>query len=620
MDFFQAQDAARRRSRRLVFHFAAAVLSIVAVLYAVAVALTRSTGNGPVAWWQPGLFGGVAVVTLGVILGGSLFKTLSLRGGGGVVARSLGGVLVHPGTRDAAERRLLNVVEEMALASGVRVPEVYLLPEDGINAFAAGHAPDDAAIGVTRGALATLSRDELQGVIAHEFSHILNGDMRLNIRLIGLLFGILLLAVLGRGLLHSLRFSRMRSSGRGRGGGNGVVVLLAAGVALLVVGSVGVLFGRLIQAAVSRQREFLADASAVQFTRNPDGIAGALRRIGALSAGSRIANAHATETSHLFFANALRGSALDLFATHPPLDARIRAIDPSFDGVFKPAAPRPPPAPPVQPRPPPPLRPEGFLAAVAAASADAGSGAALLATIPDALRDAAHDPALAPGLVLALVAPAPATPARALAPDDAAVVARLLPETRALATATRLALVDLALPTLRQTRAADAAAFLAALDSLIESDSRITLFEHALRRVIARHHAPATRAADATILSLDALIAEVSIVLSLIARAGGEDPARIRRAFDAGAGQLGPIRDRLRFEPPPIGIQGLLADALARLERASPPLKKSLLAALARAAAEDGELRPAEVETLRAVAAAIACPAPPIARPSPAPG
>ena len=235
----------------------------------------------------------------------------------------LGGRLVNPAQPDPDERKLLNVVEEMAIASGIPVPQVYVLPEEkGINAFAAGHSTSDAVVAVTQGALRLLTRDELQGVIGHEFSHILNGDMRLNLRLMGLIFGILCLAVIGRVLLHV------------RGGGKDKNPLPLLGLVLVLMGWVGVFFGRLIQAAVSRQREFLADASAVQFTRNPAGLAGALKKIGGLSYGSKLKNAHAGEASHMFFGNGMGGSFLGLMETHPPLAERILALEPDFDGEF----------------------------------------------------------------------------------------------------------------------------------------------------------------------------------------------------------------------------------------------------------------------------------------------
>src|SRR4051794_35817745 len=278
-----------------------------------------------------------AVSTSAVIGAGSLFKTLSLARGGRAVAELLDGRLVNPNSIDTDERKLLNVVEEMAIASGIPVPQVYVMDgEPGINAFAAGHSASDAAISVTRGCMTLLTRDELQGVVAHEFSHLLNGDMKLNLRLMGLIFGILCLTVIGRVLIQT------------RGKKNPMPLL---GLALIIIGWVGVLFGRLIQAAVSRQREFLADASAVQFTRNPLGLAGALKKIGGIAQGSQLQSDRAEEASHLFFANGLNSRFFG-FATHPPLLERIQALDPSFDANYPavvlpdvPAAAPPPPLP-----------------------------------------------------------------------------------------------------------------------------------------------------------------------------------------------------------------------------------------------------------------------------------
>ena len=263
---------------------------------------------------------------------GSLYKMAQLAGGGTVVAERLGGRRVYPNTTDPVERRLLNVVEEMALASGVPVPPVFLLSEEqGINAFAAGYSPSDAVVGVTRGCAQQLTRDQLQGVVAHEFSHILNGDMRLNMRLIGVLHGILLMGLVGRELLRLVGHS---GGGRSRRN-DGAAPLLLIGLAFMVIGFLGLFIGNLIKAAASRQREFLADASAVQFTRNPEGIAGALKRIGAAVFGSKLASPRAAEASHMYFAEGIS----TLFASHPPLHERISRIDPQWDGKFPQALP-----------------------------------------------------------------------------------------------------------------------------------------------------------------------------------------------------------------------------------------------------------------------------------------
>ena len=268
MDFFGQQERAKRRTGWLVALFAVAVTLIVGMVYLAAALALRgpevASAGAPLQWWDPGLFALVAV-GVGAIVGvASGVRVLSLRSGGSAVAEMMGGRVVSPETSDPDERRLFNVVEEMALASGVPVPVVYVLPDEpAINAFAAGYALEDAVVAVTAGALHDLTRDELQGVVAHEFSHLLNRDSRLNLRLTGLIFGILALGLAGRLLL--------RGSWHIGGGkrNQGALIVLAVGLALFLTGYLGVLFGRIIRAAVSRQREVLADAAAVQFTRNP---------------------------------------------------------------------------------------------------------------------------------------------------------------------------------------------------------------------------------------------------------------------------------------------------------------------------------------------------------------
>jgi Zn-dependent protease with chaperone function len=334
MDFFEHQEVARRATGRLILYFLLAVAAIVVAVYFVVllalVFIAPDSGqpgeSNPYMEtpWHPELFAVVAAATVGVILLGSLYKTSQLASGGEGVALMMGGRLIDRQTSDLAERRLLNVVDEMALASGTPVPPVYVMDkEQGINAFAAGRNPGDAVITVTRGCLDYLTRDELQGVMAHEFSHVLNGDMRLNLRLVGILHGILIIAILGWYVLRSMRFSG-RSSRSGKGGGGAIVMILVIGLGLLVIGSVGLFFGKLIKSAVSRQREYLADASAVQFTRLPEGIAGALKKIGGRPETSRISDAHGEEISHMFFCSAAGSRRGQLFATHPPLDARVR--------------------------------------------------------------------------------------------------------------------------------------------------------------------------------------------------------------------------------------------------------------------------------------------------------
>ncbi|MEW6074668.1 MAG: M48 family metallopeptidase, partial [Planctomycetota bacterium] len=336
MDFFAHQDRARRHTGWLVFLFLLAVAGIVAAVYVVVLfalgGLAGSSGPPP-DLWDGGVLLLTAVGVLSVVGLGSAYKTAQLRAGGPAVAALVGARPVLPGTADAAERRLLNVVEEMAIASGVPVPPVFVMDrEEGINAFAAGHSTADAAITVTRGTLEQLSRDELQGVVAHEFSHILNGDMRLNLRLMGTIHGILVIGMIGWLILRHVR-----------GGKKNPLPLI--GLALFFVGYAGTFLGNLIKAAVSRQREFLADAAAVQFTRNPGGLAGALGKIAETAEGSRLHAAHAPEVSHMLFGAGTRSALGGLLATHPPLAERIRRLG----AVVEPAPRAPRGAPPAAP-------------------------------------------------------------------------------------------------------------------------------------------------------------------------------------------------------------------------------------------------------------------------------
>ena len=325
MNFFDAQSKAKRATRWLVVVYVVATLLIVAGVTAIVWAAFYNSAN-TARVTDPSLLIAAALATVALILGSTLYKTAVLSSGGGRVALDLGGTLVPPDVRDPLRRRLRNVVEEMAIASGVPVPEIYVLEsENGINAFAAGFAPTDAAIAVTRGTLELLDRDELQGVIAHEFSHILNGDMRLNIRMMGVLFGIMVIGIIGRMVLRGGYYSGISSSRRNKG----APAIMAIGLGLTLLGWIGVLFARIIKAAVSRQREYLADASAVQFTRQTSGIANALKKIGGYSGKSFFHAADPEEVSHMLFAGGLARLS-SMFATHPPLTERIQALEPSF--------------------------------------------------------------------------------------------------------------------------------------------------------------------------------------------------------------------------------------------------------------------------------------------------
>lgn len=345
MDFFARQEEARKSTAGLIFVQVLAVIAISLSIHSLVALGLCYLQDPPLPYGEMFMMTELMPYTVGIPIGiillCMLWKIYKLNQGGAAVAESVGGVEVKPNTRNFHERRLLNVVEEMALASGVRIPRVYVLRgEEGINAFAAGYSTKDAAVAVTEGALASLNREELQAVIGHEFSHILNGDMRLNIWLIGVLGGILGLSMTGM-ILMKVASGLMSAAGRRRGKDNGAAAGLASCLAILLlglitwlVGLIGVFFGRLVQSAVSRKREHLADALSVQFTRNPLALSHALQIIGANARRGNIGDGHASEISHMFFVSGIRS----LFATHPPLEQRIQWLDPTFNGDFRPAA------------------------------------------------------------------------------------------------------------------------------------------------------------------------------------------------------------------------------------------------------------------------------------------
>ncbi len=614
MDFFEHQEAARRRTAVLVVCYALAVAGIVGVVYlAVAWLFTAAGGDDPAVrpgLWQPRLFAGVAAGVLLVVLIGTLARLAQLsRQGGVAVARALGGRPLPLRPDDPREQRLLNVVEEISLAAGVAMPRVFVLDaEPAINAFAAGFSARDAVIGVTRGAVETLSRDELQGVIAHEFSHIVNGDMRLNLRLMGVLFGIISLTVLGRVLLRTARYGGRR---RGSGDGDrkeGVNPLPLLGLVLIIVGYIGVFFANLIKSAVSRQREYLSDASAVQYTRNPDGLANALMRIA--QRGSRLVSPRAEEASHLFFGDALARRLGGLFATHPPLERRIARLTggrvPHLPAAA--AAPVFPPAPPVLPA-------AGF--AAAAGTVDLAAGRALLRRRPAPLLEAARDPvgarALVYGLLMSPEARVRAAQRRLSALDPAADerLAGLAPALAALDADSRLPLVELALPALRTLDAAGRALFLKVTKGMIEADDRLDHFDQALQQMVRRQLDPSFgRAAAAPVRHrrLAPLLGDCALVLAAMARRGSRDRAAAEAAFRAGMSCLAP-----RLPPPPASVPPEDVErALQRLARAAPRLKRRFLDACAACVAADGQVLPAEAGLLRAVADALDVPVPPL--------
>lgn len=320
MNFFQHQDAARKKTGFLVVGFALVILLILVVIDVLIFIYGREYGD------MTTLISGANVFVLGVILLGSLAKYWKLRGGGRSVAEM---IKAEPILRDAKEpklRQLINIVDEISIASGIASPTLYYMPEEkGINAFVAGFDANDTVLVVTQGALDKLNRDELQGVIAHEFSHIFNADTKINLRLMAVLGGLLVMSQVGYNILTSQRSSSRTS----RSSNSNSIAVPFVGSVLFLLGYLGLFFGNIIKAAISRQREYLSDASAVQFTRNPNGIGKALMKIAAQGKSAYMGNKNSEDISHMCFAETIKAGFMNPFSTHPRIDLRIKSIDPT---------------------------------------------------------------------------------------------------------------------------------------------------------------------------------------------------------------------------------------------------------------------------------------------------
>ncbi len=639
MNFFQEQDRARRNSGRLLILMALAVFSLISLSSLVLGVLWQIFGRegdslgllaGPAtllpSWDQVAL---VALVVIAVVMLGSLYKSVQLSQGGRAVAERLGGRLLNLSPQGLGEQRVLNLVEEMAIASGTPVPPVYVLDDAGINAFAAGLTPQDAVIGITRGAVELLSRDELQGVIAHEFSHIFHGDMRLNTRLVAVLHGILLLGLIGEFLLRGSGRARHRSSRDNSAG-----AILAAGACLWVLGYAGTFFGNLIKAAVSRQREFLADAAAVQYTRNPEGIGGALQKIGGHLYGSQLSAGHAAEFSHLYFAAGMRSAMQGLLATHPPLEQRIRRVLPSWQGQYPQvpmlslAGER---ATPEQRQvaqawdqvlanPATAFAPAAALAAIASIgepqAAHLQQAHNLLDELPEPLQRAAHQvdgaQALLLGLLLARETSQREQQLALLQPLLASELLHALhglqPLLHQLPAGRRLCLVDLAMPALKQLSPEQFRVLRGHMARLIRADGRVELLEWTLLRIVERNLLP-PRPQDGR-YRLAELEGEVQVLLSLLAHAGSATPFQAQAALTHASADLpcGPLA-LLATEQSDLAA---LETALKRLNLLLPLQKPQLLKAMARCIEHDGEITASEAELMRAVADILDCPMPPL--------
>ncbi len=636
--FFQRQASARRNTTLLIALFLVAVVLITLAVCLVGYFVTRSESSGlAFQHWLLSRHGAMTASTVVIlIILGSLVRWVDLAGGGERVAKMVGARELDPDTRDAGERKLRNIVEEMAIASGVNVPRLYVMDDEtGINAFVAGYTPGEAVMVVTHGALTQLTRDELQGVVGHEFSHILNGDMRLNVRLIAILAGILMLGQIG-GFLARASFHRSTYSSRSRDG-RGQAAMGLIGLALMVIGYIGVFFGRLIQAAVSRQRETLADASAVQFTRNPEGIAGALFKIG-LKGGYLDTTSHASDMNHMCFGESARMKLSSLLASHPPVEDRIQAIQPGmlarlrsrfrdtetspdlsegqgishaantsgFAGVHhrtgKPEA--------------------GFSGSVGTVSAAGEDYAiALLTQIPQTFRNLLYTRAGAVQLCYALLthtlprneqddALAQITRHPLLSPQRD-ILDKLLPALERLGTAIRFPALELAMPALRKLDPEERDGLHTAVRQLIGADRKVTLFELAMSSFLKRHLMPeSARVVPVRYRSYKAVLPALRCLMSLQARAGariGEEAENLYREAMAGFAsdkEAGTLQARVSLKE--------LQQALMTLNQLSPLLKPAIIDAAGHCVTHDGRVDVTEYEMMRLVADQLDCPMPPL--------
>jgi Zn-dependent protease with chaperone function/uncharacterized tellurite resistance protein B-like protein len=653
MNFFEAQDSARRSTTLLVLLFVLAIAGLLLLsnlivfeflYYLEFGSLTSSLTEFKIVFDRD-LCVLVSAAIIAFICLGSLYKLAQLSSGGSAIAQSLGGVIVPRSSSDPLHKKILNVVEEMAIASGTPVPQVYILNEPGINAFAAGWKTTNAVIGITQGALERLTRNELQGVIAHEFSHIFNGDMRLNIRLIAILHGILMIGMLGRMILRSMRHVR---SSRNSKDGRALLMIFGVGATLMLVGYTGTFFGNWIKSLISRQREYLADASAVQFTRSSEGIANALKKIGGAVPGSALLAAAVDEYSHAYFASGEHYLGFFSFSTHPPLKQRILRIDPGWDGKYifderKPArkssalnqknADK---------------QDKKILASTIAASA--GMGLALNDAmnavgnigdvtqqqidaahlwhqqLPDAVLANAENPYGAQALILALLLHEK-TEIKSkqfdvlndvigeLYTQNVKQVQQLVSE---LARSQTLSLIDLTLPTLREMTLEQYQQFASCVQQLITADNKVDLREWIIQRLVLQHLEEQYRLRKkplAKYFVLGSAKHSSELMLSMLAylehpEEGLHDDSRARHAFDTAKRSIG--AGALTLLPKTAVSLESLNNAMDELELLKPPLKKRFLHACVSCISHDGKVSIRAYELTRAIASCLDCPMPPV--------
>ena len=646
MNFFEIQEKARRNTTWLIFLFFCAVVILIALteLLLLFVYAFSETGELIFSYDQLSLyfswevFLAVAAGILLLIFFGSLSKSYSLSAGGPAVAEMLGGQLVPHDTTNGEERRLLNIVEEMAIAAGMPIPQVYLLDDSAINAFAAGKTPGNAVIGITRGALSVFSRDELQGVIAHEFSHILNGDMRLNIRLISILHGIMLIGILGTFLIRSLRFSgRSRNS---KNGGGLVAALFIAGLSLTIIGYAGTFFGKWIKASISRQREYLADSSAVQFTRNKDSIAGALKKIGGATAGSFISSPSAIEYSHAYFANGVSSFWQSWFATHPPLEQRIKKIDPQWDGNFPIVIPNAERAntdktqTSEQPASPPQSTVEKIIVATAiltaAEQAISQVGTLneenieyvqqLLAEIPESLKTAAQTAYSARAVIYAILITHQKTKDDAWAMLDqnadksmAVLTREYFTDALDLEERFKLPLLELCVNALRELSTNQYIQFEQSVNKMIEMDKVVDLNEWVIQRLVLQQldeHFNFRKPPRAKYSNLGDVKNSAETLLSLIAYVEHQDDKCATDAFNLGKKKAGATAFKI-IPRKALSLQ-ILNESLDQLMQLKPLVKPRILKACAEIILADGKTTTRGIELIRTISTCLDCPMPPM--------
>lgn len=636
LDFFRQQQEARRRTRQLVVLYLLAVALV--VLFATGVVFGMMLLFGAADLHTPSfltrtnvlVLSGSALFSAALVCIAGLHRRSQLRAGGRAVAHELSARRIEPNSTDADERRLLNIVEEMALASASPVPPVYVLDdEDAINAFAAGYGPSDSIIGVTRGTLKRLTRPQLQGVIAHEFSHILSGDVRLNMRLVAMLFGINAVALVGAMLIEVA--ARSRSSGKDSARGR--LILLAGGSLLWLIGSVGALAAGMIKAAVSRQREFLADAAAVQFTRDPETIGGALRVIGGTIGAGRLETSHAEECSHMFFSEISTDWMARAFATHPALKERVRRVLPAWDGTWL-KAPPPPSRDLDRIHPitgqryfqlgaepialvPPPIIAERVALSKPDVFAQIDKARQMIDGLDRSLVWAARDAHDARALLLAMLRPSRSDEYAAWSDAIAGILgAPVVKQATELAAAldrsgpeARLPLIDLTLGPLAAMSPSQYQSLRQAVQVAMHLDGHVDSFEWALRRIMVANLDRRFDKAEpprARYYATSGLFDECSVVLSFLIWIGTPDPEKAAVVLTAASKALrvGP----LSLVPQNEATVERLDDALSRIELGTPAVRRSIVAAAARAVGRDGTITPAEAEVLRAIADSVRIP------------